>query len=443
MAKKPSPIDAESARIAEDARRAVNWTRWGPYLAERQWATVREDYSAGGDAWGYFPFEHSHLRAYRWGDDGLLGLTDRECRLCFAVALWNAKDPLLKERLFGLTGPEGNHGEDVKECYYYLDATPTASYLKGLYKYPQSEFPYRRLRAENRGRNRTAPEFELADTGIFDQNRYFDVFVEYAKAGPDDVLIRVTAQNRGPDPARLDLLPTLWFRNTWSWGCKHDGCWPKPWLTRVGDAVRAEHVTLGRFRFVADLGPDGRPPAWLFTENETNHRRLFNAANAGPYTKDAFHDYLIRGRADAVNPAGRGTKVAAHYAQTIPPGGSVEVRLRLFAEADAPAEPFGSAFEQVFADRIREADRFYDRRIPANLPAEARRVARLAYAGLVWSKQFYHYVIEDWLAGDPEQPPPPPGRAAVRNGDWPHVFSRDVLSMPDTWEHPWFAAWDL
>jgi len=443
MAKKPSPIDPESARIAEDARRAVNWTRWGPYLAERQWATVREDYSAGGDAWGYFPFENSHLRAYRWGDDGLLGLTDRECRLCFALALWNGKDPVLKERLFGLTGPEGNHGEDVKECYYFLDATPTASYLKGLYKYPQSEFPYQRLRAESRGRNRTAPEYELTDTRVFDQNRYFDVFVEYAKAGPDDVLIRITAHNRGPDAAHLDLLPSLWFRNTWSWGCKHDGCWPKPWLYRDGDGARADHVTLGRLRFDADIGPDGNPATWLYTENETNHQRLFGAPNAGPFTKDAFHEYVIRKNEGAVNTAGRGTKVAAHYSQTIPPGGNVQLRLRLAAVTGGRGKPFGRTFDKTFSDRIREADEFYDRRIPAGLPAEARQVARQSYAGLIWSKQFYHFVVEDWLAGDPEQPKPPPGRAGVRNGDWPHLFSRDVLSMPDTWEYPWFAAWDL
>lgn len=443
MAKKPSSTDAESARIADDARRAVNWTRWGPYLAERQWSTVREDYSAGGDAWGYFPFEHSHLRAYRWGDDGLLGLTDRECRLCFAVALWNGKDPVLKERLFGLTGPEGNHGEDVKECYYYLDATPTASYLKGLYKYPQTNFPYQRLRAENRGRGRAVPEFELTDTGIFDESRYFDVFVEYGKAGPDDVLIRVTAHNRGPDAAHLDLLPSLWFRNTWSWGCKHDGCWPKPWLYRDGDGARADHVTLGRFRFDADVGADGKPPTWLYTENETNHQRLFGATNAGPYTKDAFHEYVLRKNEGVVNPAGRGTKVAVLYSQTIPPGGNVQLRLRLAAVGGGRGKPFGKSFDKVFADRIREADEFYDRRIPAGLPAEGKRVARQSYAGLIWSKQFYHFVVEDWVAGDPEQPKPPPGRAGIRNGDWPHLFSRDVLSMPDTWEYPWFAAWDL
>jgi hypothetical protein len=367
------PPDAETERLREDAQRLRNWKRWGPYLAERQWGTVREDYSGNGDAWDYFTHDQARSRAYRWGEDGLLGICDRECRLCFALGLWNGHDPILKERLFGLSGTEGNHGEDVKECYFYLDATPTHSYLKALYKYPQAEFPYDWLVAENGRRGKTDPEFELADTGIFDDSRYFDVFAEYAKAGPNDILIRITAANRGPEPAVLHVLPTLWFRNVWSWGPSAEDGVAKPSLRQQAHPLQwvgltAEHATLGRFHWLAAPGPASRPPALLFTENETNRERLFGVANDPPYVKDAFHDYLLRGRTDAVNPAGMGTKAAAHYRLEVPAGGEVTVDLRLFAEDETPAEPFGPQFEQTFSQRLAEADAFYRGRLPSPLP---------------------------------------------------------------------------
>jgi hypothetical protein len=436
--------DAESLRLAEDASRKANWKRWGPYLSERQWGTVREDYSSGGDAWSYFPHDHARSRAYRWGEDGLLGICDRECRLCFAIALWNGKDPILKERLFGLAGPEGNHGEDVKECYFYLDSTPTHSYMRALYKYPQVAFPYDRLVAENRRRGKTEPEFELADTGIFDESRYFDVFVEYAKASPDDILIRIAAANRGPEPAVLHLLPTLWFRNTWSWGCAHEGCWPKPFIGRAENGTLwTQQATLGRFHLAVGHLPDGTAPRLLFTENETNSVRHFGAADGVKYAKDAFHDFVMHGKTDAVNPKEQGTKAAAYYHLSIPAGGQATVQLRLYGEEQAPRVPFGPSFDQVFADRKREADEFYAACIPQTLPEDGHRVSRQAYAGLLWSKQFYHYVVRDWLGGDPEQPAPPEDRKKGRNHDWPHLFNRDVISMPDKWEYPWYAAWDL
>jgi hypothetical protein len=432
--------DPESLRLIEDARRERNWKRWGPYLSERQWGTVREDYSANGDAWHYFPHEHARSRAYRWGEDGLLGITDRECRLCFALSLWNGRDPILKERLFGLANSEGNHGEDVKECYYYLDATPTSTYLKALYKYPHAAYPYEWLLTENHRRSKREPEFELTDTGIFDENRYFDVLIEYAKGGPNDLLIRITAHNRGPHAAVLHLLPTLWFRNTWSWGFQHEGYWRKPSLKRESDAaLLAEHDTLGTFRFQSDM----EKATWLFTENESNFQRLFGAPNTSPHVKDAFHEYVVHGNADAVNPAGQGTKAALHYAGEIPGGGRVTLRLRLSSLEEQPAAAFGSAFDQVFDQRIAEADQFYAGRVDASLAPEEKRVARQAYAGLLWSKQFYKYVVKDWLRGDPGSPPPPASRLTGRNSDWLHLYNRDVISMPDKWEYPWYAAWDL
>src|ERR1051326_4859189 len=306
-------LNAETIRLAEDAARRKNWKRWGPYLAERQWGTVREDYSADGTCWEYFPHDHARSRAYRWGEDGLLGLCDREGRLCFAWALWNGRDPILKERLFGLTNAQGNHGEDVNECYFYLDSTPTHSYCKALYKYPQAEFPYQRLVEENQRRSRNDPEFELADTGVFDSQRYFDVFVEYAKESPNDTLIRLTAINRGPDTATLHVLPTLWFRNTWSWGRAGEGYWPKPGIVRAESGVSAEHPSLGRFHLPCAPGPDGAAPQWLFTDNETNTQKLFGAPNANRYVKDAFHEFVVHGNKAAVNPAGAGTKAAALY----------------------------------------------------------------------------------------------------------------------------------
>jgi hypothetical protein len=436
--------DAESLRIAEDQSRTQNWKRWGPYLSERQWGTVREDYSAAGAPWQNLPHDHARSRAYRWGEDGLLGICDRECRLCFALTLWNGRDPILKERLFGLTGPEGNHGEDCKEYYFYLDSTPTHSYMKALYKYPQAEFPYGRLVAENRRRGKLDTEFELSDTGIFDGGRYFDVFAEYAKASPNDVLIRITAANRGPEPAILHLLPTLWFRNTWSWGRTHEGYWPKRFMRRAEDGTLAsDHVTLGRFRLAVSPFAGGAQPVFLFTENETNVGKLYGVAGSSRYVKDAFHDYVIGGRGDAVNPEGQGTKAAAHYRLLLPPGEQVTLHLRLYAEEEAPPQAFGPDFDRIFADRIREADEFYATRIPTALTTPESKVARQAYAGLLWSKQFYHYVVKDWLNGDPQQPPPPEPRKAGRNHDWPHLHNRDVISMPDKWEYPWYAAWDL
>jgi hypothetical protein len=436
--------DPEWARLDEDARRARNWKRWGPYLSERQWGTVREDYSATGEAWDAFPHDHARSRVYRWGEDGLLGITDRENRLCFALALWNGRDPILKERLFGLTGPEGNHGEDVKECYYYLDSTPTHSYMKALYKYPQAEFPYAQLVHENRSRGKDAPEFELRDTGAFADNRYFDVYTEYAKASPDDILIRITVANRGPEAATLHLLPQLWFRNTWSWGRSGEGYWPRPRLERHGDTeIVAEHATLGTFRLAVAPGPDGRLPALHFTDNETNLARLWNGSNATPYVKDAFHRYVVSGEREAVNPAATGTKAAAHYVLHVPAGRSAAVQLRLSAVAEMPLVPFGPEFDRTLAVRRDESDNFYDSVMAPGVTPEERRVTRQAYAGLLWSKQFYYYVVPDWLDGDPALPPPPENRKTGRNSEWRHLHNRDVVSMPDKWEYPWYAAWDL
>jgi hypothetical protein len=432
------PEDAESVRLAEDAARRRNWKRWGPYLADRQWGTVREDYSADGTCWEYFPHDHARSRAYRWGEDGLLGVTDREGRLCLAVALWNGRDPILKERLFGLTGPQGNHGEDVKECYFHLDSTPTHSYAKALYKYPQAEFPYARLVEENARLGKLDAELELVDTGVFDENRYFDVTVEYAKAAPNDLVVRYTIANRGPEAATLHVLPTVWFRNTWSWGRTGEGYWPKPRLAAMGDgAIVAEHVSLGRHRVVADGRPD-----LLFTENETNVARLFGAPNASPWVKDAFHEYVVHGRTDAVNPAREGTKAAFHYVVSVPAGGEVAIRVRLMADGEAgTAEP--AQVDRVIAERSGEADAFFDRRVPASLDAAERSAVRQAYAGLLWAKKFFHYVVKDWLEGDPAQPGPPASRRHGRNAEWTHLYNRDVISMPEGWEYPWYAAWDL
>jgi hypothetical protein len=435
---------AEQQRLDEDTRRVKNWKRWGPYLSERQWGTVREDYSANGTAWDYFPHDQARSRAYRWGEDGLLGICDRQGRLCFALALWNGRDPILKERLFGLSGTEGNHGEDVKECYFYLDSSPTHSYLRALYKYPQAAFPYDRLVQENARRGRTEPEFELTDTGVFDDQRYFDVVAEYAKASPDDVLIRLTVTNRGPDQATLHLLPTLWFRNTWSWGRSGEGYWPKPRLARAGEGViEGEHESLGPWQMVAGAGPSGQRPTMLFTENETNVERLFGVTNASPYVKDAFHRCVVEGDARAVNPAQNGTKAACWYRVELPPGGETTVRLRLFSANELPLDPLGREFDTTFTERIRETDAFYAERVPPAMSEDEQRVVRQGYAGLLWSKQFYHYIVADWLEGDPAEPPPPTSRLTGRNADWRHLYNRDVISMPDKWEYPWYAAWDL
>ncbi|MDH3584621.1 MAG: glucosidase, partial [Phycisphaerae bacterium] len=422
-----SAPDPESLRLAQDADRTHNWKRWGPYLSERQWGTVREDYSASGAAWDYFPHDHARRRAYRWGEDGLLGFTDRQCRLCFALALWNEKDPILKERLFGLTGPQGNHGEDVKELYFYLDSTPTHSYARSLYKYPQSRFPYEQLLEGNAARGRGDDEYELTDTDAFAEERYFDIFAEYAKAGPNDLSIRITAINRGPEPAPLHILPTLWFRNTWIWGCRHEGCTLKPLIRQESEQVLwTDHQTLGQFRLEIGPAPDGAIAPVLFTENETNSRDLFGIESYTPYTKDAFNTFVVDGDQDAVNPRRRGTKAAPHFRLVLAPGEEISLRLRLSA-ADAPAtKGFGPEFDNLFDQRMSEADTFYGDHVPQKLTSDENGIVRQAYAGLLWSKQFYHYIVEDWLDGDPNTPPPPLHRRTGRNTDWPHMFGRDV-----------------
>ena len=434
------PPQAELLRLSEDERREKNWKRWGPYLSERQWGTVREDYSDDGDAWTYFPHSMAPSRAYRWGEDGLLGLSDREGRLCFALALWNGRDPILKERLFGLDNHQGNHGEDVKEAYFYLDSTPTHSYCKALYKYPQNAFPYDDLIAQNAKRSRFDREYEIHQTGTFDNNAYFDVFVEYAKAGPDDILIRITIENRSATAATLHALPTLWFRNTWIWGCDYEGCTVKPRISEDGaNALLASHETLGDFRFEID-----QPAPFLFTENETNSLKLFGEPSYTPYTKDAFHEFVIGGKRGAVNPAKVGTKAAAHYELEIPGNGSKTLRMRLSAVNRSHRSDMadGPAFDALFAQRIAEADAFYRCKLAPTLSCEQHKIIRQAYAGLLWSKQFYNYVVKDWLAGDPNLPKPPKGHSEIRNEDWAHLFNSDVISMPDKWEYPWYAAWD-
>jgi len=442
------PAGAEGQRLREDARREKNWKRWGPYLADRQWGTVREDYSADGNCWAYFPHEHARSRAYRWGEDGLLGICDRECRLCFALALWNGRDEILKERPFGLSGPEGNHGEDVKEIYFHLASTPTHSYCSGMYRYPQAAYPYRRLVEENTRAGKTAPEFELIDTGVLDDGRFFDVTVEYAKASPNDLCIRITACNRAPEMATLHMLPTLWFRNTWSWGSEDESGAARPELARIGPRqIRAEHATLEPFLLAWEpaAGDGAAPdePAVLFTDNETNTARLFGSDRGPAHAKDAFHERVVRGRRDATSTQERGTKAAVWHQLRIPAHGRATLRLRLCAEREAPREAFGPGFDGVLRDRQRECDEFYAAVLPPGATGERGRVARAAYAGLLWSKQFYHYVVKDWLAGDPAQPPPPPQRRTGRNSQWTHLYNRDVILMPDKWEYPWYAAWDL
>ncbi len=435
-------FNAESIRLSQEVNREKNWKRWGAYLAERQWGTVREDYSQDGSSWDYFPHEHARSRAYRWGEDGLLGLCDRQCRLCFALALWNGADPILKERLFGLTNTEGNHGEDVKEYYFYLDSTPTHSYMKALYKYPQTEFPYEQLVQTNRDRSPDLSEFELKDTGIFNENKYFDVFVEYAKAAPDDILIQITVANRGAETATLHLLPTIWFKNTWSWGRTGESYSPKPRIEYYKDGeLRMQQETLGNFNFVASPLASGETPKFLFTENETNEILLFKTENRSPYVKDAFNEYIIHGNEAAVNPEMVGTKAAAYYQMEVPAGESVTVRLRLFADSEASVQPFDE-FEQILTSRIRESEEFYAQHINKNLSENEKRVVRQAYAGLLWNKQFYNYGVKDWLEGDLKR------TALQRNGntansDWTHLYNRDVISMPDKWEYPWYATWDL
>jgi hypothetical protein len=434
-------VTKEGRRLQESQERTAHWKRWGPYLSERAWGTVREDYSPHGTAWEYLPHDHARSRAYRWNEDGLAGISDRHQMICFAIALWNGRDPILKERLFGLTGNEGNHGEDVKEYYFYLDSTPTHSYMKYLYKYPQAAFPYARLVEENRLRGRQALEFELLETGVFDGDRYFDVFAEYAKATPEEILIRLQIINRGPEAAPLNLLPTIWFRNTWSWGL--DARRPE---LRKGEPVKGVqvvelyHHSYGRRRLVCEGSPE-----LLFIENDTNNRRLYGAENGSPYVKDGINDYIVHGVKEAVNPEKAGTKAAAHYGLAIGPGETVTVRLRFTDTEWSPTrgEPFGPDFDRIFSERQREADEFYSTIIPQSVSPDARHVMRQAFAGLLWSKQFYHYDVNLWLKGDAAGPEPLAERLRGRNHGWTHLYNADVISMPDKWEYPWYAAWDL
>ncbi len=414
----------EELRLQQDRARKVNWKRWGPYLSERQWGTVREDYSPYGNAWEYLPHDHARSRAYRWGEDGIGGISDRHQYICFALALWNGKDPILKERLFGLTGNEGNHGEDVKEYYYYLDSTPTHSYMKFLYKYPQREFPYARLVEENRRRGKHDLEYELIDTGVFDDDRYFDVFIEYAKAGPEDILIRIEAVNRGPEAASLHLLPTLWFRNTWSWGL--DPRKPRVAQEQDGEvaALKIHHHYYGN-RWLYCEGT----PQFLFTENETNYRRLFGVENGAACVKDGINDYVVRGVKDAARAGGAGTKASAHYALTVPAGESVTVRLRLSDAPPASGRSVNGDFDKVVAERKKEADEFYETLFPGSLAPERQAIMRQALAGLLWSKQFYHYDVDRWLKGDPAGPEPPKERLLGRNHEWRH-FHAEQMGIP-------------
>jgi hypothetical protein len=431
----------EDQRLEDLRQGKVQWRRWGPYLSERQWGTVREDYSANGTAWEYFPHDHARSRAYRWGEDGIGGISDSHQRVCFAPAFWNRRDPILKERLFGLNGHEGNHGEDVKECYFYLDATPTHSYLKMLYKYPQAEFPYAHLVSENGRRTKAEPEFELLDTGVFDGDRYFDIFLEYAKATAEDILIRITAWNRGRESAPLDLLPTVWFRNTWSWRDEMQ----RPRLSRPSGQHGCEIICLETSSYGPRWLVAEGTPTLLFTDNETNFKRLFGIESRAQHLKDAFHEYLVSGNESAINPAQTGTKASALYRLDIPAGGAATLRLRLTDQNPTVVSGhpmFDKAFDEVFRARIAEADEFYARYAPGKMSDDARLVQRQAFAGLLWSQQSYHYDVDVWLQGDPAFPPPPPERKKGRNHKWKHLNSADVLSMPDKWEYPWFASWD-
>lgn len=438
-------MSAEQARLDETRSQNVPWRKWGPYLSERQWGTVREDYSEGGDAWNYFTHDQARSRAYRWGEDGLAGVSDDQQRLCFALALWNGKDPILKERLFGLINSESNHGEDVKEYYFYLDSTPTHSYMKYLYKYPQAAFPYADLVETSRKRSRDEMEYELIDTGVFNDNRYFDVFVEYAKESPEDLLVQISIHNRGTEAAELHVLPTLWFRNDWSWNATED----RPNLREVSTvpgrgAVEATDPKLGLLNFYSE-----GDSSFMFTENETNTQRIFGVANRTPYVKDGINNYVVQGQSDAVNPAKTGTKVAAHYRLKVQPAGVEVIRLRLRRPAapaqqnGAMADPFGDRFDDVMQTRRNEADGFYASVIPRSLKEDARLVMRQALAGMLWTKQFYHYDVDKWLEERGSDPFKEVRKAAPRNEHWHHMYNGDVISMPDKWEYPWYAAWDL
>jgi len=439
-----SQLTPEELRLQASVERTVHWKRWGAYLSERQWGTVREDYSWNGDAWNYLPHDHARSRAYRWGEDGIAGISDRHQHICFALALWNERDPILKERLFGLTNQEGNHGEDVKEYYFYLDATPTSSYLKYLYKYPQAEYPYKKLVSENALRTRLEPEYELVDTGVFADNKYFDVFVEYAKVSPEDILVRINAYNRGPAPARLHLLPTIWFRNRWGWGDNFD----PPHMERIAGPDGTVLLALSEFHYGNRWLLVEGAPELLFTENETNMERLFSEKSRTPFVKDAFHRLVVNGERGAVNPEMKGTKAAAHFTSEIQPGQCWTIKCRLMDRNPAgdhkPAQEFfGPAFDGVFTTRVKEADDFFAMRFGTERSEDARLVQRQAIAGLLWSKQCYHYDVRRWLAGDSTQPKPDAARLTGRNHSWTHLYNSDLISMPDKWEYPWYAAWDL
>lgn len=435
-------MNQESIRLSEETQRRSNWKRWGPYLSERQWGTVREDYSDHGNAWAAFPHDQARRRAYRWGEDGLQGWSDRGCRLCLSPALWNGSDAILKERLFGLGGNEGNHGEDVKECYYYLDSTPTHSYTKALYKYPQKKFPYTELRVENERLGRLCPELELADMGIFEGGHYFDIVQEIAKRSPEDILWRITAKNCGPEAAPLHVLPTVWLRNTWSWDIDPEVPLEKPSIRLDGDSLLIEHGTLGNYRFLIDQNSTATQAEWLFTENETNYESLDEKKNTTPYTKDAFHRYLIAKEKHAVSPEPIGTKAAAHFQLLIPAGESITIQCRLHhVDEDNGIRGF-AGFSECFQQRILEADEFYKELLPSGVSEEEALICRQGYAGLLWTKQFFHYVVDSWMKGDKEIPHPPANRLSGRNHDWQHFHAKDILSMPDKWEYPWFAAWD-
>ena len=438
-------MNQEQSRLKATREEGIAWKKWGPYLSERQWGTVREDYSENGDAWNFFTHDQARSRAYRWGEDGLAGISDDQQHLCFALALWNGRDPILKERLFGLTNSEGNHGEDVKEYYFYLDSTPTHSYMKYLYKYPQAAYPYGDLLETNRRRNRNDMEYELLDTGVFNGDRYFNVFVEYAKAGPEDILVRITVANRGPDAAELHLLPTLWFRNDWSsWIAESNRAAEKPNVKQINapagaSAVAATHPAIGEFI----LSCEGEAPL-LFTENETNHQRLFpGQKNESPYVKDGINDCVVQGNRGAVNPGKQGTKVAAHYRVTVGAGETQVIRLRLSkASPDPKGNPFGEQFDEVFADRLREADEFHKSVTPPTASEDEARVMRQALAGMLWSKQFFFFDGDNWL-DEHNSNPLHSGYRNSRNSEWFHMLNKDIISMPDKWEYPWYAAWDL
>ncbi|MBC8127469.1 MAG: glucosidase [Gloeobacteraceae cyanobacterium ES-bin-144] len=431
----------ENERLTEDKAGEKNWRRWGPFLSERQWGTVREDDSDHGNSWASFPHDHSRRRAYRWGEDGLQGWTDRQCRMCFAPALWNGNDTILKERLFGLGGNEGNHGEDVKECYYYLDSTPTHSYTKALYKYPHAKYPYTEIREENQRLGRTGPELELADMGMFKGGRYFDVLQEVAKRSPEDLLWRITVTNNGPETATIHVLPTLWFRNVWSWAGNSEQPNKKPSIKARGPHVAALHETLGEYLFLVDSPNSHRNNKWLFTENESNTESLSGKPNTSPCVKDAFHRYLINGEKRAISQVQSGTKAAAHFTFNIPAGKSITVRCRLHAAGETNDLADFENFDQTFDERIAESDTFYEEIIPKGISPDERMICRQGYAGLLWTKQFFYYVIDDWLKNGANQPPSQ-ARLNGRNSDWNHFYARDILSMPDKWEYPWFAAWD-